>query len=70
MRCSRCGTEMGGKRYCPECNFDNQYEGSVPVKFATKRNWIRIVRRIFTPSTIFIAVCVAVVITRYIMQNG
>lgn len=62
MKCSNCGIEIGGKRYCPNCNIESKYEGASPVAFP-KNSLIRdILRFAFAPRTLFILLCIIIVI--------
>ena len=61
MKCPNCNTEIGGKRYCPVCNAEAQFEGATQGEFPKKRPSM-LIRLLTSGAFWMILVCVAVVV--------
>ncbi len=69
MRCTNCGTEIGGKRYCPSCGNEVIYDGASQGRFPGNHLFKKIVQAILNPRTLFLLACLGVVIAAQTMAN-
>lgn len=68
MKCPNCNTEIGGKRYCPVCNSEAEFDGVTQGDFPKKRS-NKLMNILTSGAFWMILVCVAVVIAAQYVAN-
>ena len=68
MKCPNCNTEIGGKRYCPVCNAEAQFDGATQGEFPKKRP-NKVVKILTSGAFWMILACIAVVIAAQQLGN-
>ena len=61
MKCPNCNTEMGGKRFCPVCNTESQFDGATQGEFPGKRSNV-FLKILSSGSFWMILACTAIVV--------
>lgn len=68
MKCPNCNTEIGGKRFCPVCNAEAQFDGVNQEAFPRKRGE-KLLKLLGSGSFWMILVCIAVVIAAQYLKK-
>lgn len=70
MDCQKCGREIpSGKRYCPFCNAENVYDGSVNTPIRKPSRIGKWLKKAFKPMNIFIALLLLVIVFALILKK-
>lgn len=69
MKCTNCGAEIGGKRFCPNCNAPSDYDGAAPESFPTESRFKKMLKPILNARFFFLLACLIVVILAQFVGN-